>query len=83
MKINLLTDADGKVIGLHVPAPLVPVPPNSRAASTVIVPSEGQSIHAVELPVELERKAPTNTLLKELQKWKVDGRGKSKMLVKR
>ena len=81
MKLHVLTDGNGRIFAAQALTPSIPIPPPSL--STVIRVGTGQSLHQVELHPELALHALEYTLLAELQKWKVEGRGESAKLVKR
>jgi hypothetical protein len=83
MQLNVLTGEDGGILAVHFTTPSIPIPPPSRATSTAMRPAQGQSLHHVELHSELAQHVLANTLIQELQKWKVEGHGKSAKLVKR
>ena len=83
MKISVLTDESGRILATQYDAALVPLPPQSLSRSTTLIkPSEGQSLHEVEVPEELEAHVLQRTLATEIPKYSVQIDGKRRKLVK-
>lgn len=79
MKITLLTDSSGKIIG----AKYRPGGPNERGdIATQMNPSPDQRVHEIDIPAELTTHVLEGTLVNEIFKYKVQGAGKRAKLVK-
>lgn len=82
MKINILTDASGRILATHHRSTISPVTSSSAPSMSRIKPSAGQSLHEVELPLELEASVLRSSLGRDLVSWKVHHEGKVARLVK-
>ena len=82
MKINVLTDASGRIIATHYRIAAHSAASPSAATVSRIEPQANQSLHEIELPVELESSILKNTLGRGLASWKVQHEGKTPKLVK-
>ena len=84
MKINVLTDKSGKILGAQYNAtsPTIPLPPSSVYVTTRIKPSENQFLYELDIPNELYSHILENTLETELFKYKVEHHEKDAKLVK-
>ena len=82
MKINVLTDASGRIIATHYRIAVQSAASPSAATVSRIEPQANQSLHEIELPVELESSILKNTFGRGLASWKVQHEGKAPKLVK-
>jgi hypothetical protein len=84
MKLYVLADQSGEILATHYTAaspPPGPARPSANSSSR-IEPSEGQSLHEVELPAELERHVLENTFVAEIFKYRLERHGEVMRLVK-
>ncbi|MEK4070035.1 hypothetical protein [Peribacillus sp. FSL R5-0717] len=80
MKLSVLIDQNGEILAAKYSAsPTLPLPP---PVITEIVPSEGESLHEVEIPLELQQHILQDTLATEIFKYRVEDQGEMTRLVK-
>lgn len=80
MKLSVLTDQTGRILASkYAASPSLPLPP---PAITDILPSEGESLHEVEIPLELQQHILQDTLATEIFKYRVESQGEMTRLVK-
>lgn len=82
MKLNILAENSGRILAIsYIPSTSCPLPQSALKCRTEIVPSEGQSIHEVDLPDELHHHVLKNTLAQEIFKYRVESRAEKSRLV--
>jgi hypothetical protein len=82
MKINILTDVSGRILATHYRSTVPAVTSSAAPTTSRIKPLAGQSVHEVELPLELEASLIKSSLGKDLTSWKIHHEGKAARLVK-
>jgi hypothetical protein len=85
VKLNVLTNQSGEILAAHytVTTPLsLPSRPGGSSSTSRIEPSEGESLHEVELPAELQRHIFENTFATEMLKYRLERDGELMRLVK-
>lgn len=77
MKLHVLTDQSGDILAAHYTAAFPPARRSRTSGSSMtrIKPSEGESVHEVELPAELHQHILENTFSTEIFKYKVERHG--------
>ncbi|MGE7875527.1 hypothetical protein [Streptomyces venezuelae] len=79
MKLSVLTDQTGRIIATqYIDSPILP----QQQSISKIMPSEGQLLHEVELPSELQQHILQNTFATEIFSYKVEDHGEITKLVK-
>ncbi|EJR51655.1 hypothetical protein IIO_06308 [Bacillus cereus VD115] len=79
MKLSVLTDQTGRIIATqYVDSPIMP----QQQFISKIMSSEGQLLHEVEIPSELQQHILQNTFATEIFKYKVEDHDKITKLVK-
>ncbi|EOO24769.1 hypothetical protein IIU_06614 [Bacillus cereus VD133] len=79
MKLSVLTDQTGRIIATqYVDSPIMP----QQQFISKIMSSEGQLLHEVEIPLELQQHILQNTFATEIFKYKVEDHDKITKLVK-
>jgi hypothetical protein len=79
MKITLLTNLSGEIIGARYRAS---IPYESSFIATQIKPSPEQQVHEIDIPDELCQHILEGTLDREIFKYRVEGVGQKAKLVK-
>jgi hypothetical protein len=80
MKITLLTNMSGEIIGA---SHRVSVPPVNSNILTQIRPSAEQEVHEIDIPAELSQHMLDGTIDREIFNYKVERVGQEAKLVKR
>jgi hypothetical protein len=76
MKVTVVVDESGKVIGAHVPvAPEGPKESEGAGATVSLLPREGHTIIALDVPDEDAPAQPPHDLLERLQRHKDAAQG--------
>lgn len=80
MKISVVADKSGRILGA-----LIPAMATNRAHpvdSVQLQAREGQTVHEADLPTELFEHLGKNTLTPELMKYRVERKGKKATLLR-
>jgi hypothetical protein len=84
MKITVLIDDSGKVLGAsYIPPSTIARPASANSSAAIrIKAARAQRLHEVDLPAELSSHVLEGTLPKEIFKFHVEVQGKTAKLVK-